>query len=777
MVLVRFFLTLFVCLMASAAAAQTTPDAPSAPPAPAGQRNLLDMLNAGQWKLEQLSRTHFRLTGDVEWEPPGSGLKFSADELELFTDTSRLVATGNVVFTNPEGRIAAERVEFNMNDGTGTFEQASGIMSLGPTVDRAQFGNQEPDVYFYGDVIEKLSARRYTITRGGFSTCVQPTPRWEVTSKSVTINLDEYAIARNMVLRVKGVPLMYLPLIYYPIQSDDRATGFLMPTYGASTLRGQAISNAFFWAIDRSQDATLFHDWYTRAGQGVGGEYRYVSSFDSYGNVRAYRFAQDAAVYTDNNTVSVVPPSTSYKLTAGMTQTLGPRLRARARVDFFTDIITQQLYQQNVAYATQPFRVIEGGISAGLGRMSTSVQYLRNELFSNQENSTVYGSTPRVLASVAPQMLFGKPLYGSVNAEYAYLPYRSLRNGEITLDRSLGRMDLAPQLRVPLSRLTYLSVNTSATARTTYYTRSVAADGLMIPEGLVRQFMTTRTDVIGPVLTRIWDTPESRSTERMKHVIEPVFTLDYTTDIDNQNSVPQLSDISDFIVGGATRFTYGLNNRFFYRGRPREGGRGTTREFVTVGVQQTYYSNALASRYDATYVSTSGRQNLVDLSPVALIARVSPSGVLDANARLEYDVSGNGLQILSTGATANLVGAAVEGATPRQASINVGYSRARYVRTQPVSQYLSLSTNSRWLDGRVGVTYGLSWDIERAYIQSQTVMASYMAQCCGIQADFQTVNFLSSSAFPVSQDRRFNLSLVLAGLGTFSNFFGAFGQR
>ena len=173
------------------------------------------------------------------------------------------MATGNVVFSGPEGRIAAERVEFNVTDGTGTFYQASGIMSLGATVDRVQFGNQDPDVYFYGDMVEKVSQRSYRLTRGGFTTCVQPTPRWEVTSDSVVINLNDYAIARNMLLRVKGVPLMYLPIIYYPIKDEDRATGFLLPTYGSSTLRGQAISNAFFWAIGRSQDATFFHDWFT----------------------------------------------------------------------------------------------------------------------------------------------------------------------------------------------------------------------------------------------------------------------------------------------------------------------------------------------------------------------------------------------------------------------------------------------------------------------------------------------------------------------------------
>ena len=48
-------------------------------------------------------------------------------------------------------------------------------------------------------------------------------------------HVDEYAVLTNTVLKVKGVPMFYLPVMYYPIQSDDRATGFLLPTYGSST--------------------------------------------------------------------------------------------------------------------------------------------------------------------------------------------------------------------------------------------------------------------------------------------------------------------------------------------------------------------------------------------------------------------------------------------------------------------------------------------------------------------------------------------------------------
>ena len=42
------------------------------------------------------------------------------------------------------------------------------------------FGTQEPDAYFCGETIEKLGPKTYRITKGGFTTCVQPTPRWEI---------------------------------------------------------------------------------------------------------------------------------------------------------------------------------------------------------------------------------------------------------------------------------------------------------------------------------------------------------------------------------------------------------------------------------------------------------------------------------------------------------------------------------------------------------------------------------------------------------------------
>jgi hypothetical protein len=265
------------------------------------------------------------------------------------------------------------------------------------------------------------------------------------------------------------------------------------------------------------------------------------------------------------------------------------------------------------------------------------------------------------------------------------------------------------------------------------------------------------------VFTKLWDTPGSGYSERMKHVIEPAFTIDYTTPINNYKRTPLLTDTSDFVVGGTSRFTYGLTNRLMYRGKTVDGVRGQTREFVTIGLQETYYSNSESSKYDTSYSSSNTSGKPVNLSPVSLTVRVSPSAKVDANTRVEYDVSGLGLAVLGVGST---VSAGLS-------SGSLQLSRQHLTRTSQPNTYFSGSTSLHSPNGHFTGTYALSWDLTHSTIVTQNVMATYMAQCCGLQMEFQKFHLVSSA--PIPSDRRFNVSFVLAGLGTFSNFFGAFG--
>ena len=203
------------------------------------QQTLLQQLASTQGKIDCPTPNHCIFIGQVEMLLPGGQTKFFAEQIEIIQDKNQLIASGNVVFQNPGGQIAADSAEFNIKDNTGTFHVASGLMPLGRAADRTQFGNQEADVYFWGNTIEKLGDEKYRISKGGFTTCVQPTPRWEIVSDTATMRLDHYVALRNAVVEVKDVPVFYLPYLYYPIQKDDRATGVLLPMYGSSLAQGQ----------------------------------------------------------------------------------------------------------------------------------------------------------------------------------------------------------------------------------------------------------------------------------------------------------------------------------------------------------------------------------------------------------------------------------------------------------------------------------------------------------------------------------------------------------
>ena len=152
----------------------------------AGEAQTLPGCNSLQFRIEQIDGNHIKLIGQVEIDC--TDWKLYADEADLFVDTDELIASGNVVFTSGSNRIAADRLEFDTSTRTGTFYHAFGTVFMGDQVDRSMFGTLEPEAYFWGETLEKLGERKYRLTNGGFTTCVQPTPRWELSSSTVMLN-------------------------------------------------------------------------------------------------------------------------------------------------------------------------------------------------------------------------------------------------------------------------------------------------------------------------------------------------------------------------------------------------------------------------------------------------------------------------------------------------------------------------------------------------------------------------------------------------------------
>ena len=93
-----------------------------------------------------------------------------------------------------------------------------------------------------------------------------------------------------------------------------------------------------------------------------------------------------------------------------------------------------------------------------------------------------------------------------------------------------------------------------------------------------------------------------------------------------------------------------------------------------------------------------------------------------------------------------------------------------------LDHYLNATTDLRTPDNRLGGVYTFNYDLLRNRYLQQRLLVYYNAQCCGIAVEYQTFNFRGlGSRAPIPIDRRFNVSFTLAGVGTFSNFFGALG--
>ena len=112
-----------------------------------------------------------------------------------------------------------------------------------------------------------------------------------------------------------------------------------------------------------------------------------------------------------------------------------------------------------------------------------------------------------------------------------------------------------------------------------------------------------------------------------------------------------------------------------------------------------------------------------------------------------------------------------------------GWSQRRFIEELPgfndpsrLDHYLNGSTTLRSPGNVIGGHYSFNYDLLRDGFLQQRILGYYNAQCCGVAVEFQMFDFerLGRRA-PVARDRRFNISFTLAGIGTFSNFFGALG--
>jgi LPS-assembly protein len=205
--------------------------------------------------------TAFTLTGHAQIRRPDAVLK--GDRIHYDRKTGEVTVDGNLrvlrdatLITGPSGRI-------NLDDDEGEINAPD--FWLGATGGTAQA--QHADIF---------SQSEFRLTQVRYSGCSCSDPSWYIKADSLDVDMDENeGVARNGVLYFKGVPILASPHLTFPVK-DERKSGFLMPTYSASSRTGFTLAVPYYLNLAPNYDLTLDPQLMSKRGMMLGATGRYL---------------------------------------------------------------------------------------------------------------------------------------------------------------------------------------------------------------------------------------------------------------------------------------------------------------------------------------------------------------------------------------------------------------------------------------------------------------------------------------------------------------------
>jgi len=239
--------------------------------------------NSGERDLKNHSLV---LTGNVQIIFKGQHL--SAQKALINQDNKTFEAEGQVLFVTSKATIGGSKIVMNYETNVGTIY--SGFIKSG-------------QVLFEGDVIEKKGEDDYIAYQSQFTSCTTCPAAWSFNGQTIEAQIGGYAIIKNTFIHFGTVPVLWLPYLIVPLKSE-RQTGLLAPSiefYGDGRIKLENLakgknlfddfkgefsySQPFFWAISRSQDATMTLQTYSSRGKKALVNYRYILDENSSGEL------------------------------------------------------------------------------------------------------------------------------------------------------------------------------------------------------------------------------------------------------------------------------------------------------------------------------------------------------------------------------------------------------------------------------------------------------------------------------------------------------------
>lgn len=137
------------------------------------------------------------------------------------------------------------------------------------------------DAYGEADRVDFIDDKHAIIHNATYTTCHRrpgPSwmPDWILRAASISIDEeDETGHAKDAVLSFKGVPILPVPSLSFPL-GEQRKTGVLPPTVGIDSVSGVEVTLPYYWNIAPNRDATLYPTLMSKRGVDFGGEFRYL---------------------------------------------------------------------------------------------------------------------------------------------------------------------------------------------------------------------------------------------------------------------------------------------------------------------------------------------------------------------------------------------------------------------------------------------------------------------------------------------------------------------
>jgi|HubBroStandDraft_6_1064221.scaffolds.fasta_scaffold00036_1 LPS-assembly protein len=737
-----------------------------------------------------------------------------ADEVSYNSETGDSKAVGHVMLEGGpnDEHIQASRGTYNLRSEIGRFETVTGSIGMQLHGRRLMLTSSNPFV-FSGAAVEKNGPDHYKVYDGVVTTCNLPRPKWDFHAHEVVVEVGGTAKIYRSTFAIEGIPILYFPFATLPAETLPRQTGFLIPNLGFSSTKGTIFGESVFWAINRSMDAHIGAEYFSKRGWAPQGEFRARPSDTSFVDLNYFSVLDRG--YGDPH---VNQGGEEVHLTAE--GELGHNFRGVADIDYLSSFVFRLAFSDTFTQAVNSEVKSDAFLSNATRGFFYNFSVHRYQDFESSTPGDVITifHAPGVELSSVDRPLGRSPFYWSYDAALEGLsrsdPSFSTAPPFSTAPL-VGRFDLSPSLSLPL-QLGGWSFRPELSVRDTAYTQYLRVlhlqgspnneERLAVSDSINRKSFDASLEVRPPALSRLFD--HEFLGRKWKHVIEPRAVYTYVTGVSNFANILRF-DQRD-ILSNTDEVEYGVVQRLYARrtsskpdcGQPGMpalflGGAvphspvswerqqtpvdapcedGTqVREVVTWELAQKYFlnptfgnalspgrSNVLTSTIDLTGIAflSSARH----LSPLISRLRIQTSAKTDVEWDMDYDFT-LGHMTASTVLVNYRLGPFTLGGgdaflqvPPESANSSAPPS------PQAFNQFrLLLGYGHTGKQGFSAAT-NLGFDADLGFVQYAAVQTTYNWDCCGFNVEFR--RFALGS---VRNENQYRFTFALANLGSLGN--------